>query len=71
MLLWHFSKSLEINITLNRLKNQVEQCCRPSVLRLDVSKAGDVFIHALFFMLISVPADSWSGSSLQRVVVFD
>ncbi len=71
MFLWHFSKSLEINITLKRLKNQVEQCCRPSVLRLDVSKAGDVFIHALFFMLISFPADSWFGSSLQRVVVFD
>lgn len=71
MLLWHFSKSLEINITLKRLKNQVEKFRRPSVLRLDVSKAEDVFIHTLFFMLISVPADSLFGSSLQRVVVFD
>lgn len=45
-----------MQITLKRLKNQVEKSHWPSVLWLDVLNAGDVFIHTLFFMLISVPA---------------
>lgn len=59
MLVWHFSKTLEIDKNADhfeKVEKEVEKSHWPSVLWLDVLNAGDVFMHTLFFMLISVPA---------------